>query len=67
MKVLELPGFNKCNKPIQNGRSRSARPKEERVAAKAKWEVVYEMKKILNLFISSSVQDPLEAKLEERR
>jgi len=45
-----VPGFRKCKKPVSNGRSWSARPKEEGVAARAKWEVVYEVQQQLGKF-----------------
>jgi len=39
-----VPGFRKCKKPVKNGRSWSAKPKEEGLAARAKWEVLYEVR-----------------------
>ena len=51
---LELPGFKKANMGVQNGRSKSARTKEERVAAEAKWKVCHEVNRVIKLLTNPS-------------
>ena len=55
---LELPNFRR-NKDLFNGRSKSAKTKEERVAAEAKWTVCHEANRYLKLFTKPAEENPL--------
>jgi len=65
---LELPGFRKVKGvQIQNGRAKSARTRDEIVACLAKWEVVHEAKRILNLFTGKISEDAMAAHMEKMK